>query len=207
MEKKIFWTTTKTLVISFCHLLLVFLFFFFFFFPLIELSFPRHRDCDGGSLMAFSAILSLPPYPFLTRVRTTKLAVSSLRLPHQRHGFPLFPQLVLPVPSRATVASFAYVSGPASDPIIGEEDPNFEGSDSKAQLPSPSVVSWGLLWRLLMKHKLRLALSALTLIGCTTCTLSMPIFSGSNTACNFGIICHRFLVPVWLLRKLKRKRN
>lgn len=132
-------------------------------------------------VMACSATLSLsPPYhQFLTRVRTTKLAISSPRLPLQSHAFPPFPRLVvLPVPSRSTVAPFAYVSGPASDPNVCDEDPNFEGSDSKAQLSSPSAVSWGLLWRLLMKYKLRLALSALTLIGCTTCTLSMPLFSG-----------------------------
>ncbi|KAH7537967.1 hypothetical protein FEM48_Zijuj03G0149200 [Ziziphus jujuba var. spinosa] len=149
-------------------------------------------------VMACSATLSLsPPYhQFLTRVRTTKLASSSPRLPLQSHAFPPFPRLVvLPVPSRSTVAPFAYVSGPASDPNVCDEDPNFEGSDSKAQLSSPSAVSWGLLWRLLMKYKLRLALSALTLIGCTTCTLSMPLFSGRF----FEVLIGARPEPLWKL--------
>ncbi|XP_015878081.3 ABC transporter B family member 28 [Ziziphus jujuba] len=149
-------------------------------------------------VMACSATLSLsPPYHhFLTRVRTTKLAISSPRLPLQSHSFPPFPRLVvLPVPSRSTVAPFAYVSGPASDPNVCDEDPNFEGSDSKAQLSSPSAVSWGLLWRLLMKYKLRLALSALTLIGCTTCTLSMPLFSGRF----FEVLIGARPEPLWKL--------
>ncbi|BBN69791.1 non-intrinsic ABC protein 8 [Prunus dulcis] len=45
------------------------------------------------------------------------------------------------------------------------------------QGPVPSVISWGLLLSLLLKHKLRLAISAFALIGCSACTLSMPIFS------------------------------
>lgn len=42
----------------------------------------------------------------------------------------------------------------------------------------PSAISSSLLWSLLMRYKLRLAVSAVTLIGCSACTLSMPLFSG-----------------------------
>lgn len=123
--------------------------------------------------------LSLPFTPISsTRVRTTnpKLALSSIR---QSHRFPRFSIYRLPSPLKTTTtATFAYVSGPASDPIVSEPDPKFDEPDSKVQ--SPSVISWGLLWSLLLKHKLRLAISAFALVGCSACTLSMPIFSGKT---------------------------
>ncbi|XP_056158803.1 ABC transporter B family member 28 isoform X2 [Syzygium oleosum] len=73
----------------------------------------------------------------------------------------------------------AYVTGPASDPIVSEPDPKFDGKDSGDEEPRPrDVITWGLLWSLLAEHKLRLCASAVALVGCTTCTLSMPIFSG-----------------------------
>ncbi|KAF3433038.1 hypothetical protein FNV43_RR24140 [Rhamnella rubrinervis] len=125
------------------------------------------------------------------------LAPSSLpTLPLQSHSFPPIPRLRYPAPSKTTTASFAYVSGPASDPIVSEPDPEVDGSNSKAEPPSPpSVVSWGLLWRLLLKYKLRLALSAVTLIGCTSCTLSMPIFSGRF----FEVLIGARPDPLWKL--------
>ncbi|KAJ7975643.1 ABC transporter family protein [Quillaja saponaria] len=89
------------------------------------------------------------------------------------------PHLLAGILPKTNTISLAYVTGPASDPIFGETDPDIEGSGSQSEkvLP-PSVISWGLLWRLLQKHYLRLAVSVVSLIGCTTCTLSMPIYSG-----------------------------
>ncbi|WCJ36583.1 ABC transporter B family member 28 [Euphorbia peplus] len=70
----------------------------------------------------------------------------------------------------------AYVSGP---PPVTEPDHKLEDSDSAGDKPpSPKLISSGLLLSLLLKHKLRLGVLVLTLVGCTTCTLSMPIFSG-----------------------------
>lgn len=126
-----------------------------------------------------SLTLPLPPTLISTPARTVKpqLALSSLR---QSHPFPRFShyRLPKPPPPKTITASFAYVSGPASDPIVSEPDPKIDEPDSKGQ--SPSVISWGLLLSLLLKHKLRLAISAFALIGCSACTLSMPIFSGTN---------------------------
>lgn len=83
--------------------------------------------------------------------------------------------------SKTITTPQAYVTGPASDPIFSDSDPKFDGSNPwPEKVQPPSVVSWRLLWMLLMKHKLRLALSALSLICCTTCTLSMPLFSGNE---------------------------
>lgn len=138
-----------------------------------------HEPLSSVITMVSSAIIFTPPTPFTYRVRTTKplhpnpIYLTSLRSPRQSHLFPPFSQ-----PRFPALLSFAYVSGPASDPIITESDPKVDDSNSKPQQPSPSVLTWELLLRLLMKHKLRLALAALTLIGCATCTLSMPIFSG-----------------------------
>ncbi|KAL1357498.1 hypothetical protein AAHE18_05G259400 [Arachis hypogaea] len=77
-----------------------------------------------------------------------------------------------------TATPSAYVTGPGSDPIFAELDPKLDGSGQDKPNTPPKVISWGLLWMLLMKHKLRLILSLATLIACSTCTLSMPIFSG-----------------------------
>ncbi|KAM1020701.1 hypothetical protein ACFX13_042611 [Malus domestica] len=138
-----------------------------------------------------SLILSLPLTPTPTRARTvaSKLALSSLR---QSHPFPRFP-LRLPKPLKTTAASFAYVSGPASDAIVSEPDPKLDESDAKVQ--PPSVIGWGLLWSLLLKHKLRLAVSAFALIGCSACTLSMPIFSGRF----FEVLIGQRPEPLWKL--------
>lgn len=70
----------------------------------------------------------------------------------------------------------AYVTG--APPIVDEPHPKIEESKSEAE--SKDLISWGLLWSLMSKHKLRLGVCLLTLIGCSTCTLSMPIFSGNR---------------------------
>lgn len=149
-----------------------------------------------------SLVLSLPLTPTPTRARTvaSKLALSSLR---QSHPFPRIP-LRLPKPLKTTAASFAYVSGPASDAIVSEPDPKLDESDANVQ--PPSVIGWGLLWSLLLKHKLRLAVAAFALIGCSACTLSMPIFSGTkfNFASKFQffacLVAEKF---EWTERKIK----
>ncbi|XP_042504842.1 ABC transporter B family member 28 [Macadamia integrifolia] len=77
------------------------------------------------------------------------------------------------------VCSAAYVSAPASEPSVSENNPKLEGLNSPpAYAQSSTTISWSLVWSLLLRHKLRVAVSIVTLIGCTSCTLSMPIFSG-----------------------------
>ncbi|GLT54797.1 hypothetical protein SLA2020_279640 [Shorea laevis] len=147
-----------------------------------------------------SATLCLFPTPNPTRARTLKprLSLNSLPPPLQPHPFPPFPRKITTPPPRKTrsAISFAYVSGPASDPNVSEADPRVYGSDSRAEkIRPPSAISWGLLWSLLSEHKLRLAVSALTLVGCTTCTLSMPIFSGRF----FEVIIGARPDPLWKL--------
>lgn len=70
----------------------------------------------------------------------------------------------------------AYVTG--APPIVDEPDPKIEESKSEAE--SKDLISWGLVWSLMSKHKLRLSVCLLTLLGCSTCTLSMPVFSGNR---------------------------
>lgn len=154
--------------------------------------------------------LSLPSTLSSTLTHPTKPSLafpSSLRLPIQSTLFLQFPRTSLTVTSRTrTIAtSFAYVSGPASDPSVSEPDPKFEELNSKDQPSSPSVVSWGLLWRLLLKHKLRLALCVVTLIGCTTCTLSMPILSGKLIIIIMVVIAFIFGLTCLVVAKKKRK--
>ncbi|KAH7557571.1 hypothetical protein JRO89_XS11G0182100 [Xanthoceras sorbifolium] len=94
--------------------------------------------------------------------------------------------------------SYAYVTGPASDPIVSEPGPKLDDSDShseKTQSPPPNLIGWGLLWSLLLEHKLRLGFSILALAGATTCTLSMPIFSGRF----FEVLIGASPEPLWRL--------
>ncbi|XP_038709130.1 ABC transporter B family member 28 [Tripterygium wilfordii] len=81
--------------------------------------------------------------------------------------------------TRSVTVPRAYVTGPASDAMLSEPDPKIDDAVGRSvQVKSPDLISRELLWSLLLKHKLKLGISTLTLIGCTTCTLSMPIFSG-----------------------------
>ena len=132
-----------------------------------------------------SATLSFSP----TRVHTRATALNpklSFTFLHQSHPFPPFPltttTTLLPKKKTSSI-SFAYVSAPASDPSVSEPEPRIDGSGpltEKDRAPAPNPISWGLLWTLLSRHKLRLAISVFALVGCTTCTLSMPIFSGKQ---------------------------
>lgn len=74
----------------------------------------------------------------------------------------------------------AYVSAPASDPdsidAIARPEARVFLVDSAAK-----AVSWGVLWRLISQHKLRIVASVAALVGGTSCTLAMPIFSGMLT--------------------------
>ncbi|GFP96921.1 ABC transporter b family member 28 [Phtheirospermum japonicum] len=73
----------------------------------------------------------------------------------------------------------AYVSGPAFDAIVSENDPKINGTENIPELLQPvHVISWGLLWKLVSRHKWGVLVSVLTLLGCSTCTLAMPIYSG-----------------------------
>ncbi|KAG5230610.1 ATP-binding cassette type [Salix suchowensis] len=99
----------------------------------------------------------------------------------------------------ATAITSAYVTGPASDPIVTEPDHKLDSTDDESSLTEkvqpPELISWSLLWSLLAKHKGRLVVCAFTLVGCTSCTLSMPIFSGRF----FEVLIGARPEPLWRL--------
>ncbi|KAG6390164.1 hypothetical protein SASPL_151646 [Salvia splendens] len=94
------------------------------------------------------------------------------------------PQPISVKGSRALAASRiirrAYVSGPDFDAIVSEVDPKIDGAEV-VELQPLDVISGGLLWKLVSRHKWRVLASVLTLFGCTTCTLAMPLFSGRES--------------------------
>ncbi|KAL0400804.1 UNVERIFIED_CONTAM: ABC transporter B family member 28 [Sesamum latifolium] len=94
----------------------------------------------------------------------------------------------------STIISRAYVSGPAFDAIVSENDPKIDSSEVVEMQPI-DVISWGLLWKLVSRHKWRVLVSVLTLLGCTTCTLAMPIFSGRF----FEVLIGARPEPMWQL--------
>ncbi|KAL5142527.1 ABC transporter B family member 28 [Glycine soja] len=100
---------------------------------------------------------------------------------------PLHARFLLPPPR-------AYAAAPASDPNFADPDPKLAGSDPENARPR-NVITWSLLCTLLMKHKLRLALAVATLFACSTCTLSMPIFSGRF----FEVLIGTRPEPLWKL--------
>ncbi|KAJ8752830.1 hypothetical protein K2173_008565 [Erythroxylum novogranatense] len=99
--------------------------------------------------------------------------------------------------SKTSTISCVYVTGPASDPIVSEPDPKVDASDDRDETvrSPPKAINWDLLCSLLFAHKLRLAISALSLVCCTTCTLSMPIFSGRF----FEVLIGARQEPLWRL--------
>ncbi|KAK4385038.1 ABC transporter B family member 28 [Sesamum angolense] len=92
------------------------------------------------------------------------------------------------------IISRAYVSGPAFDAIVSDNDPKIDSSEV-VEIQPIDVISWGLLWRLVSQHKWRVLASVLTLLGCTTCTLAMPIFSGRF----FEVLIGARPEPMWQL--------
>ncbi|XP_034711230.1 ABC transporter B family member 28 isoform X1 [Vitis riparia] len=149
-----------------------------------------------------SATLPLPLRSHLTRLKppishAPRAIACHVKLSHS-HSNPFPPFSLLRSRSKGVVRPpSAYVSGPASDPIITEPDPKVESSNDAHDetVEPPSAISSSLLWSLLMRYKLRLAVSAVTLIGCSACTLSMPLFSGRF----FEVLIGTRPEPLWRL--------
>nr|CAN61922.1 hypothetical protein VITISV_036650 [Vitis vinifera] len=149
-----------------------------------------------------SATLPLPLRSHLTRLKppishAPRALACHVKLSHS-HSNPFPPFSLLRNRSKGVVRPpSAYVSGPASDPIITEPDPKVESSNDAHDetVEPPSAISSSLLWSLLMRYKLRLAVSAVTLIGCSACTLSMPLFSGRF----FEVLIGTRPEPLWRL--------
>ncbi|PIA49678.1 hypothetical protein AQUCO_01300443v1 [Aquilegia coerulea] len=151
-----------------------------------------------------SAILHLQPTPSSKHLITRKPDKTKLLLPFPRlptnhfstNSFP-FPPNSIKLTNRLSFSTSAYVSAPASDPNISENDPKIDefSSTETTQSPPPSTITWGLVFSLLLKHKLQLAVSVATLIGCTASTLTMPILSGQF----FEVIIGTRPDPLWKL--------
>ncbi|XAR71751.1 Peptide-transporting ATPase [Bertholletia excelsa] len=123
-----------------------------------------------------------------------RLSLSSTSPPLRRPPSALIP-LHWPQLRRRSVASYAYTAGPASDPIVCEDDTKVNVSSVHAEIiqSPPRAISWGLVWSLLLRHKLRIAVSMIALVGATTCTLSMPLINGRF----FEVIIGRRAEPLW----------
>ncbi|URD96011.1 ABC transporter [Musa troglodytarum] len=89
-------------------------------------------------------------------------------------------------------ARAAYVSAPAADPDPVAKDESPAANVSSAP---PAAVSWAVIWSLVSRHKIRMAVSLASLVGCTSCTLAMPIFSGKF----FQTITGTVSEPLWRL--------
>ena len=106
-------------------------------------------------------------------------------------------------PSIQTVS--AYISAPAADPnshfFFNDKDNAssgiFNDGNDLSKMPK-EVITWKLIWSLMLEEKWRLVISALALVVCTSSTLSMPLFSGKfstlivlmNFCCCPICLCH-----------------
>ncbi|KAF2315690.1 hypothetical protein GH714_040219 [Hevea brasiliensis] len=104
-----------------------------------------------------------------------KLRQSQLSISSAFCHFPPFSQsYVKRWSTKISTISCAYVSGP---PTLSEPDPKVDASESTTEeVQSTKLISWGLLWSLLLKHKLRLGVSVLALVGCTIVPFRCPYF-------------------------------
>lgn len=92
---------------------------------------------------------------------------------------PFRPQFVSCRKLKRSVVSSAYITGPAFDAFVSENDPKFEESDDSLVAVQPiEIIRWGFLWKLISRHKLKLLASVFSLVVCTTCSLSLPLLSG-----------------------------
>ncbi|KAK6926290.1 ABC transporter-like, ATP-binding domain [Dillenia turbinata] len=145
---------------------------------------------------------SLPLYPPLS-VSHPKLSLASHSIPlsssTRYSSTPVsssFSRLRIRKPQTDRTISSAYITGPASDVITTSTDNDPKVDDSENGIvESPVAISWGLIWNLVSRHKIRLAVSVVTLVGCTTCTLSMPFFSGRF----FEVLIGTRKEPLWTL--------
>ncbi|KAH9647273.1 hypothetical protein KPL70_025134 [Citrus sinensis] len=117
-----------------------------------------------------TAMATLPLFMRLPTPRRRALTKHTLPLTSPLRRSLAFPPLLRAKFNSEGTITCAYVSGPASDPIVSEPDPRINDSVSPSEKvhSPPNLITWGLLWSLFLKHKLRLGLSVLTLIGCTT---------------------------------------
>lgn len=92
---------------------------------------------------------------------------------------PFRPQFVSCRKLKRSVISSAYITGPAFDAFVSENDPKFEESDDSLVAVQPiEIIRWGFLWKLISRHKLKLLASVFSLVVCTTCSLTLPLLSG-----------------------------
>lgn len=166
---------------------------------MVRVCYPQNAApvTQAGTAMS-TALLSLPfPSRITDQVKTKcKRSFSSTTLLLDQFNalapFSPFPFQLKIRPN--TLRGSAYVSAPAAEPITGDGDPKFDHLNSP-NIQSQLAIGWGLLWSLLVRHKLRLALSVFALVGCTTCTLSMPIYSGQF----FEVLIGARAEPLWKL--------
>lgn len=143
-------------------------------------------------------LLLQPKSARFAAIRGFKSGDRKLRLSHTSLNFPL--RRFRPISADfkksdgGSLIPCAYVTGVASDPNVAEPDPKIDGPETEKVKPR-NLITVELLWTLLLRHKLRLALCFSALVGGTICTLSMPIFSGRF----FEVLIGARPDPLWKL--------
>ncbi|XVF09783.1 hypothetical protein REPUB_Repub07fG0126000 [Reevesia pubescens] len=140
------------------------------------------------------------PTRFSTRTRHARKLKLTLSQNSPLQQSCTFPPISLPTTTKfrrlkniSSSVPRAYVTGP---PIVSESDPRvYESQPDTDKAEPPDLISRKLLLSLLVQHRLGISVLVLALIGCTTCTLSMPIFSGQF----FEVLIGARPEPLWKL--------
>ncbi|KAM3248002.1 ABC transporter B family member 28 isoform X1 [Capsicum annuum] len=144
--------------------------------------------------------LPVTPFTTLRRKRNHRLLLGHFSGPPQfsiSSTQPFRQQFISCRKLNRSVISSSYITGTTFDAFVSEkdkieeaddsfiafqsiEDHKFEESDDSLveRVQSIEVVSWSVLWKLVSWHKLRLLASVFSLVGGTTCTLTVPLLSG-----------------------------
>ncbi|KAH9318642.1 hypothetical protein KI387_020411 [Taxus chinensis] len=135
-------------------------------------------SASSTSRIAFPFWNQLSPPPPLASTKFRTIGVRSGPRPRLL-SFSVTRQEVKKATPKYLILGAAYISPPADIVEAHDTRDNDGDNDNGNGIAEPAVpISWSVIGKLLLAHKLGLALSVLALFASTACTLSMPIFSG-----------------------------
>lgn len=136
-----------------------------------------HQAISAMAISTWSARLLLTP-------ASSRATLSPPRPPTTNPLSSFFPRNRLHFVRPRPRPPCAYISAPAPGPEAAYAPPSLDATaaaaDVAAAISSSDAVTWAGVWALLSRHRARIAVCIAALVACTTCTLSMPLFSGEE---------------------------
>ncbi|XVF81688.1 hypothetical protein PTKIN_Ptkin15bG0175500 [Pterospermum kingtungense] len=138
----------------------------------------------------------LNPTHFSTRTHHAGKLEFNLSQNSSSHQSSTFLPISLPTATKSRRCSVLPRACVTEPPILSDRDPTIDYSQPVTEEAKQSnLVSLRLLCSLVVRQKLRICISVLALIGCTSCTLLRPIFNGQF----FEMLIGAKPEPLWKL--------